>query len=84
MTDKPTGGLAFPQTITATPDGGIIMSDQYEGSSGITVRDYAAIKFMAAMLGLQDDRGTHMAPPPASAAKQAFDYADAFIEARGE
>lgn len=82
---KATGGFAFPQSITATQDGGVQMSDQYAGSEGMTLRDYAAIKFIAAMIGtaqLPAMTGLGDAEPEIAAA--GLKMADAFIAARDE
>lgn len=74
---KDTGGYAFPMPLgneDISPD-----------VAGMTLRDYIAIKAMAALIsgaiapGAVSDKGTHK-----SFSNAAFSVADAMLKARGE
>lgn len=70
MTDKNTGGPAFPCEYE-----GSTRSDAY----GMTMRDYFAAKAMAGICAHRDNWGF---PSSQAIAKQAYDIADAMLEAR--
>lgn len=65
---KDTGGLAFPQATGPYPG--------YSG--GMTLRDYAEIKIMAAIVNANIYRA------PRLAAAEAIDYVDAWLAERGK
>lgn len=69
MTEKNTGGPAFP-----------VPGDQYDQSfNGMDLRDYFAAKAMAGICAHRDNWGF---PSSQAIAKQAYDIADAMLEAR--
>lgn len=82
MTDKNTGGPAFPvfgvNCVRVDMDG----SAEYEPqqiSDGMTLRDYFAAKAMAGICGHRDTWGFLSSQ---AISKQAYDIADAMLKAR--
>lgn len=69
------GGAAFPREAYVNPHGVTIRV----GSDGMTLRDYAAIKFMAALISANDGDISALGD---GCAKDAFAAADAMLEAR--
>lgn len=73
-----TGGPAFPCPGMVTPNG-----DMYHPEHGMTLRDYAVIKFMASILAWPDAPAKRDGETYAQAtARIANEYADAMLEAR--
>lgn len=79
MTQRNDGGPAFPMPIAGCNDGGIYDTMQVTGGElgGMTLRDYFAAAALQGMLvnGLYSFGG---------AAKDAYAFADAMLEARDE
>jgi hypothetical protein len=73
------GGPAFPQPETAH---GNTVGDQF-GQGGLSMRDWFAGQALCGILAAH--AGDDIAlPDPVNAAKDAYNYADAMIEARKE
>ena len=88
MTTKPDGGPAFPHPTRHTIKGeGLIVDATIPGMS---VRDYASIKFAAAMIAspslLEAVTAGHVRDGTAAEAvvRSAFNWADAWIAERGK
>ena len=77
---KPDGGPAFPlQTTVSSGMGGTIdLTDRHRMQYGMTLRDYAVIKFQAALIG----KDGNWARDTTLAAAQAAAHADAMIAER--
>ena len=77
MTDKQTGGPAFPVQS-------IYIEDQETNSKGMTLRDYFAAQALAGNLeqGIQDDMTIDWWHEPSKIAKRAYAIADAMLKAR--
>ena len=75
MSDKPTGGSAFPASLVADASGDIYTSDQWPGSEGMTLRDYFAA---AALQRIPYDIMT----APRVQARGAYEMADAMLAER--
>jgi hypothetical protein len=84
MSDKDTGGAAFPMQHTVAD-----ANDPFFklGQKGMTLRDYFAAKAMQGILAYPGDeiRGSaHNNSTPDEVALSAYRYADAMLHARGE
>lgn len=81
MTEKNTGGLAFPDPIAVAPSGDVYPSNH----SGMTLRDYFAGHALIGLISVNMsspqslDQAAHV---PVRSAKWAYAVADAMIEAR--
>ena len=76
MTDKKTGGPAFPETAWASPDGMCLASRQ----EGMTLRDYFAAKAMQTMIGMIT--GNTSESEISRIPESAYSYADDMIKER--
>jgi hypothetical protein len=71
MSDKNTGGPAFPRPAYTHPNGEIVLDED-----GMTLRDYFAAKAMQGMLASDVNATRHIF------AAQAYAMADAMLETR--
>ena len=77
MSDKDTGGPAFPSDFGNIPES----VGEYGRANGVTIREYFAAKAMAALMtGFLSDGGDY--PNREGIALHAYAYADAMLEAR--
>lgn len=72
------GGPAFPETHVQ-PNG---KEPGWHGRAGMTLRDYFAAKALQGYLASYANPGAINSPSPMDAAKSAYRYADAMLEAR--
>lgn len=79
MSEKNTGGPAFPQPALMGDNGIISANDFNEG--GMTLRDYFAAKAMQGFITNHDTRRSDLIDVP-QLAKSAYNVADAMLKAR--
>ena len=75
---KPDGGPAFPMADQYTQNGDPV----YQGSCGMTLRDYFAAAALKAMLSLHPTYQT--GPDRNSAARRSYEIADAMLAERAK
>ena len=81
MTDKNTGGPAFPQPAVISDTGDILTSLNFD-EGGMTLRDYFAAKAMQGLIS--QSLGTALGSEPKIGAIYAYAMADEMIKERSK
>lgn len=86
MTDKDTGGAAFPQSVAVGSAGDFVSSRDFKGDEGMSLRDYFAAKAMQAFIRpyAKHNGGIGVEHLNKNVAYLSYQMADAMLEARNK